>query len=141
MAEIVRMPKLSDTMSDGVVAVWHKKVGDTVVDDILSERYTTNDNNYEFSPTKIWEKINKLKSIGSSLDSNSSDNITNLQVLSTGERAGRLLAEVGYPDGTVVLFYKSMKGTSGKEKGGWFPIPGFINSPANTKLNNSLLVV
>jgi GNAT superfamily N-acetyltransferase len=108
-----------------------KKVGDTVVDDILSERYTTNDNNYEFSPTKIWEKINKLKSIGSSLDSNSSDNITNLQVLSTGERAGRLLAEVGYPDGTVVLFYKSMKGTSGKEKGGWFPIPGFINSPAN----------
>ncbi|MGL4596774.1 MAG: pyruvate dehydrogenase complex dihydrolipoamide acetyltransferase [Bacteroidia bacterium] len=30
MAEIVRMPKLSDTMTDGVVAAWHKKVGDTV---------------------------------------------------------------------------------------------------------------
>ena len=30
MAEIVRMPKLSDTMTDGVVAVWHKKVGDKV---------------------------------------------------------------------------------------------------------------
>jgi len=30
MAEIVRMPKLSDTMTDGVVAEWHKKVGDTV---------------------------------------------------------------------------------------------------------------
>lgn len=30
MAEIVRMPKLSDTMTDGVVAKWHKKVGDTV---------------------------------------------------------------------------------------------------------------
>lgn len=30
MAEIVRMPKLSDTMTDGVVAKWHKKVGDKV---------------------------------------------------------------------------------------------------------------
>jgi pyruvate dehydrogenase E2 component (dihydrolipoamide acetyltransferase) len=38
MAEIVRMPKLSDTMSDGVVAVWHKKVGDTVkTGDLLAE--------------------------------------------------------------------------------------------------------
>ena len=30
MAEIVRMPKLSDTMTEGVVAMWHKKVGDKV---------------------------------------------------------------------------------------------------------------
>ncbi len=30
MAEIVRMPKLSDTMTEGVVATWHKKVGDKV---------------------------------------------------------------------------------------------------------------
>src|SRR3990170_2241347 len=30
MAEIVRMPKMSDTMSEGVVAKWHKKVGDTI---------------------------------------------------------------------------------------------------------------
>lgn len=30
MAEIVRMPKLSDTMTEGVVAAWHKKIGDTV---------------------------------------------------------------------------------------------------------------
>lgn len=30
MAEIIRMPKLSDTMVEGVVAEWHKKVGDTV---------------------------------------------------------------------------------------------------------------
>ncbi|MEQ9412601.1 MAG: biotin/lipoyl-containing protein, partial [Cyclobacteriaceae bacterium] len=29
-AEIVRMPKMSDTMTDGVIAAWHKKVGDTV---------------------------------------------------------------------------------------------------------------
>ncbi|MFM2208219.1 MAG: hypothetical protein RL213_2194 [Bacteroidota bacterium] len=30
MAEIVRMPKMSDTMTEGVVAKWHKKVGDPV---------------------------------------------------------------------------------------------------------------
>ncbi|MCP4521271.1 MAG: pyruvate dehydrogenase complex dihydrolipoamide acetyltransferase [Cytophagales bacterium] len=30
MAEIVTMPKLSDTMTEGVIAVWHKKVGDAV---------------------------------------------------------------------------------------------------------------
>jgi pyruvate dehydrogenase E2 component (dihydrolipoamide acetyltransferase) len=30
MAEVVYMPKLSDTMTEGVVAAWTKKVGDTV---------------------------------------------------------------------------------------------------------------
>jgi pyruvate dehydrogenase E2 component (dihydrolipoamide acetyltransferase) len=30
MAEIVRMPKMSDTMEEGVIAKWHKKVGDQV---------------------------------------------------------------------------------------------------------------
>ena len=38
MAEIVRMPKLSDTMTEGVVAKWNKKVGDQVKSgDILAE--------------------------------------------------------------------------------------------------------
>ena len=38
MAEVVRMPKLSDTMEEGVVAEWHKKVGDTVeTGDLLAE--------------------------------------------------------------------------------------------------------
>jgi pyruvate dehydrogenase E2 component (dihydrolipoamide acetyltransferase) len=30
MAEIVKMPKLSDTMTEGTVAAWHKKVGEKV---------------------------------------------------------------------------------------------------------------
>ena len=43
MAEIVRMPKLSDTMTDGVVAKWHKKIGDTVKEgDLLAEIETDN---------------------------------------------------------------------------------------------------
>jgi len=38
MAEIVRMPKLSDTMTEGVVAEWHKKVGETVKNgEVLAE--------------------------------------------------------------------------------------------------------
>ena len=30
MAEVILMPRLSDTMTEGVIASWHKKVGDTV---------------------------------------------------------------------------------------------------------------
>ena len=30
MAEVIQMPRLSDTMTEGVIVVWHKKVGDTV---------------------------------------------------------------------------------------------------------------
>jgi pyruvate dehydrogenase E2 component (dihydrolipoamide acetyltransferase) len=38
MAEIVRMPKLSDTMTEGVISKWLKKVGDKVKSgDILAE--------------------------------------------------------------------------------------------------------
>lgn len=38
MAEVITMPRLSDTMTDGKVAKWHKKVGDAVKEgDILAE--------------------------------------------------------------------------------------------------------
>jgi pyruvate dehydrogenase E2 component (dihydrolipoamide acetyltransferase) len=38
MAEVVRMPKLSDTMTEGVVAKWHKKIGDKVASgELLAE--------------------------------------------------------------------------------------------------------
>jgi hypothetical protein len=30
MAEVILMPRLSDTMTEGVIAAWHKKVGDKV---------------------------------------------------------------------------------------------------------------
>lgn len=30
MADVVRMPKMSDTMTEGVIVAWHKKVGDKV---------------------------------------------------------------------------------------------------------------
>jgi len=38
MAEVVKMPKMSDTMTEGVLAKWHKKVGDQVKSgDVLAE--------------------------------------------------------------------------------------------------------
>ena len=37
-AEVITMPKMSDTMTEGTIAAWHKKVGDTVnAGDILAE--------------------------------------------------------------------------------------------------------
>ena len=38
MAEVILMPRLSDTMTEGVIAAWHKKIGDTVKKgDLLAE--------------------------------------------------------------------------------------------------------
>ncbi len=38
MAEVINMPRLSDTMEEGVVAKWLKKVGDKIEEgDILAE--------------------------------------------------------------------------------------------------------
>src|SRR5919112_1135476 len=38
MAEIIKMPKMSDTMTEGTIASWQKKVGDKVKSgDILAE--------------------------------------------------------------------------------------------------------
>ena len=38
MAEAIKMPKMSDTMTEGVLAKWHKKVGDKVKPgDVIAE--------------------------------------------------------------------------------------------------------
>ena len=38
MAEVINMPRLSDTMTEGVVATWLKSVGDVIEEgDILAE--------------------------------------------------------------------------------------------------------
>lgn len=48
MAEIVRMPKMSDTMTEGVVAKWHKKIGDTVKSGELVAEIETDKATMEF---------------------------------------------------------------------------------------------
>ncbi len=38
MAEVIRMPRMSDTMEEGVIVAWHKKVGDKVaIGELLAE--------------------------------------------------------------------------------------------------------
>jgi pyruvate dehydrogenase E2 component (dihydrolipoamide acetyltransferase) len=38
MAEVIRMPRMSDTMTEGIIVEWHKKVGDKVKSgDLLAE--------------------------------------------------------------------------------------------------------
>ena len=38
MAEAIKMPKMSDTMTEGVLAKWHKKVGDQIkAGDVVAE--------------------------------------------------------------------------------------------------------
>src|SRR3954452_15498398 len=38
MAEVIRMPRMSDTMTEGVIVEWHKKVGDKIKPgDVLAE--------------------------------------------------------------------------------------------------------
>ncbi len=48
MAEIVRMPKMSDTMTEGVVAKWHKNVGDTIKSGDLVAEIETDKATMEF---------------------------------------------------------------------------------------------
>ena len=48
MAEIVRMPKMSDTMTEGVVVKWHKKVGDTIKNGDLVAEIETDKATMEF---------------------------------------------------------------------------------------------
>ena len=48
MAEIIRMPKLSDTMTEGVVAEWHKKIGESVEEGELIAEIETDKATMEF---------------------------------------------------------------------------------------------
>lgn len=52
MAEVVRMPKMSDTMTEGVLSKWHKKVGDKIktgdlVADIETDKATMEFESYQ----------------------------------------------------------------------------------------------
>lgn len=67
MAEIVRMPKMSDTMTEGVVAKWHKKIGDNIksgelVAEIETDKATMEFESYQ-SGTLLYMGVQEGKSI------------------------------------------------------------------------------
>jgi len=67
MAEVIRMPKMSDTMEEGVIAAWHKKVGDAVKSgDILAEVETdkaTMDMESYYDGTLLYIGVEKGQSV------------------------------------------------------------------------------
>ena len=69
--EVITMPRLSDTMTDGKVAKWHKKVGDSVKEgDILAEIETdkaVQDFESEFNGTLLY--VGTQEGEGSPVDS------------------------------------------------------------------------
>ena len=42
MAEVILMPRLSDTMTEGVIAAWHKKVGIKITSAIVGSNFGRN---------------------------------------------------------------------------------------------------
>jgi len=67
MAQVVLMPKMSDTMTEGVIAVWHKKVGDTiksgdVVAEVETDKATMDLEAYE-SGTILYIGVEASKSV------------------------------------------------------------------------------
>jgi pyruvate dehydrogenase E2 component (dihydrolipoamide acetyltransferase) len=67
MAEVIRMPKMSDTMEEGVIAEWHKKVGDKIKSgDILAEVETdkaTMEMESYYDGTLLYIGVNKGDSV------------------------------------------------------------------------------
>ena len=62
------------------------------------------------------EKGNKL----------STKNITTITVISKGKISGRDIVQIRIGN-FKLLFYKCFRGNSEKQKGVWYPIPGFLN--------------
>lgn len=81
---------------------------------------------YVVPPNNIGIRLGELYEKGSHLDSNPFL-FEDIKTKYLGYWHERHLVEVTYPDNTIVLFYKSRYGTSGKEQGGWYPIGGFIS--------------
>ena len=68
MAEIINMPRLSDTMTEGVVATWLKKVGDKVdlliVRDKHFKNITVTLRKLEVNADELYNRQNNLQPPG-----------------------------------------------------------------------------
>jgi pyruvate dehydrogenase E2 component (dihydrolipoamide acetyltransferase) len=67
MAEVIRMPKMSDTMTEGVIAEWHKKEGDKVkpgdiLADVETDKATMELENFE-AGTLLYVGVKKGDSV------------------------------------------------------------------------------
>lgn len=112
MAEIVRMPKLSDTMTDGVVAKWHKKVGDKVKSGELLADIETDKATMEFESFQngVLLHIGVQEGKGAPVDSI-------LAILGNeGEDVSKLLAEEAKKSSEVIEEVKEEKKPEAKKE-------------------------
>lgn len=93
MAEIIYMPKLSDTMTEGVVAEWHKKVGDSVSSGELLAEIETDKATMEFE--SFYDGV--LLYIGVEKGANAPVNAILAIIGSANEDVSALLANAGAP--------------------------------------------
>ena len=96
MAEVILMPRLSDTMTEGVIAAWHKKVGDQVKKGDLLAEIETDKATMELESYKDGTLLHVGANKGGKLQVND------------------LLAIIGNP-GEDISTYTSGKGTGSKQ--------------------------
>lgn len=95
MAEVIYMPKLSDTMTEGVVAEWHKKVGDSVKSGELLAEIETDKATMEFE--SFYDGV--LLHIGVEKGKPSPVNVLLAVIGEKGEDISALLASAPTADG------------------------------------------
>jgi pyruvate dehydrogenase E2 component (dihydrolipoamide acetyltransferase) len=93
MAEIIYMPKLSDTMTEGVVAEWHKKVGDKVASGELLAEIETDKATMEFE--SFYDGV--LLHIGVEKGKSVPVNVVLAIIGAEGEDVSALIANAGAP--------------------------------------------
>jgi pyruvate dehydrogenase E2 component (dihydrolipoamide acetyltransferase) len=105
MAEIIYMPKLSDTMTEGVVAEWHKKVGDKVASGELLAEIETDKATMEFE--SFYDGV--LLHIGVEKGKSVPVNVVLAIIGKEGEDISALLANAGAPAEEVKVEVKAVE--------------------------------
>jgi len=105
MAEIIYMPKLSDTMTEGVVAEWHKKVGDKVASGELLAEIETDKATMEFE--SFYDGV--LLHIGVEKGKSVPVNVVLAIIGKEGEDISVLLANAGAPAEEVKVEEKAVE--------------------------------
>jgi pyruvate dehydrogenase E2 component (dihydrolipoamide acetyltransferase) len=105
MAEIIYMPKLSDTMTEGVVAEWHKKEGDKVASGELLAEIETDKATMEFE--SFYDGV--LLHIGVEKGKSVPVNVVLAIIGEEGEDISALLANADAPAAEVKVEEKSVE--------------------------------
>src|SRR3989344_5166921 len=119
MAEIIYMPKLSDTITEGVVAEWHKKVGDTVKSGELLAEIETDKATMEFE--SFYDGV--LLHIGIEKGKATPVNALLAIIGEKGQDVSAIIANPGTPSGAAAPEKKAEKTPEEKNEAASAPSP------------------